>query len=305
VLLREFREVTKLEGTYIDALPALLNPRTQRLHTTFNQAAAATGRLSSNDPNLQNIPIRRELGRDIRRLFIAPPGSLLLSADYSQIELRLLAHLSSDEAFVQAFKVGGDIHRQTAALIFEVDVASVTPEMRARAKTINFATIYGQGPHALSQQLKITHAEARAFIDRYFERFTGVRRYLDSSVEHARKHGYVQTLFGRRRYVPEVRERNFNIRAFGERVAANSPIQGSAADLIKIAMVRLAAALREHGLESTMILQVHDELVFEAPEREVEQLTVLVRGEMEGAAQLAVPLIVDVGVGPNWLDTKK
>ena len=304
VLLMEYREVTKLENTYIDALPVLLNPRTGRLHTTFNQAAAATGRLSSNDPNLQNIPIRRELGRDIRRLFIARPDALLLSADYSQIELRLLAHLSGDEAFVQAFTAGGDIHRQTAALIFDVDLDTVTPEMRARAKTINFATIYGQGPHALSQQLKIPHAEARAFIDRYFERFTGVRRYLDSSVEFAREHGYVQTIFGRRRYVPEVRERNFNIRAFGERVAANSPIQGSAADLIKIAMVRVAAALRDEGLESTMLLQVHDELVFEAPAKEIEALTRLVRAEMEGAARLAVPLLVDVGVGPNWLETK-
>jgi DNA polymerase I len=274
------------------------------LHTTFNQAAAATGRLSSNDPNLQNIPIRRELGRDIRRLFIARPGALLLSADYSQIELRLLAHLSGDEAFVQAFKAGGDIHRQTAALIFEVGVDDVTAEMRGRAKTINFATIYGQGPHALSQQLKVTHAEARAFIDRYFERFTGVRQYLDSSVEFARTHGYVQTIFGRRRYVPEVRERNFNIRAFGERVAANSPIQGSAADLIKIAMVRVARGLRNEGLESTMLLQVHDELVFEVPEREVAALTTLVRTEMQGAAELAVPLLVDIGVGPNWLDTK-
>ena len=304
VLLMEFREVTKLESTYIDALPALLNPRTGRLHTTFNQAAAATGRLSSNDPNLQNIPIRRELGRDIRRLFVAPAGAMLLSADYSQIELRLLAHLSGDEAFVAAFRAGGDIHRQTAALIFDVAVDEVTSDMRARAKTINFATIYGQGPHALSQQLKIPHAEAKAFIERYFERFTGVRRYLDSSVEFARTHGYVQTIFGRRRYVPEVRERNFNIRAFGERVAANSPIQGSAADLIKIAMVRVAAALREHGLESTMLLQVHDELVFEAPEREIEQLIAVVKAEMEGAAELKVPLVVDVGVGPNWLDTK-
>ena len=304
VLLMEFREVTKLESTYIDALPALLNPRTGRLHTTFNQAAAATGRLSSNDPNLQNIPIRRELGRDIRRLFVAPNGSQLVSADYSQIELRLLAHLSGDPAFVQAFKAGGDIHRQTAALIFEVAVADVTADMRARAKTINFATIYGQGPHALSQQLKITHAEARAFIDRYFERFTGVRQYLDASVEYARQHGYVQTIFGRRRYVPEVRERNFSIRAFGERVAANSPIQGSAADLIKIAMVRVANALREGGLESTMLLQVHDELVFEAPEREVEALSELVRTEMQGAAELAVPLLVDIGAGPNWLETK-
>ncbi len=303
-LLMEFREVTKLESTYVDALPALLNPRTRRLHTTFNQAAAATGRLSSNDPNLQNIPIRRELGRDIRRLFVADAGHRLLSADYSQIELRLLAHLSADDAFVRAFKAGGDIHRQTAALIFEVPLDQVTSDMRARAKTINFATIYGQGPHALSQQLKITHAEAKAFIERYFARFTGVRTYLDSCVAYAREHGYVQTIFGRRRYVPEVRERNFNIRAFGERVAANSPIQGSAADLIKIAMVRVADALSKSGLGASMLLQVHDELVFEAPESEMDALAALVRSEMEGAAQLAVPLLVDVGVGSNWLETK-
>lgn len=304
VLLMDYREVTKLESTYIDALPVLLNPETGRLHTSFNQTVAATGRLSSENPNLQNIPIRSELGRDIRRLFIAKPGAQLLSADYSQIELRLLAHLSGDEAFVQAFRAGGDIHRQTAALIFDVGVDDVTSEMRARAKTINFATIYGQGPHALSQQLKITHAEARAFIDRYFERLPGVRRYLDSSVAFAREHGYVQTIFGRRRYTPELRDRNFNIRAFGERVAANSPIQGSAADLIKIAMVRVANALRERQLASAMLLQVHDELVFEAPMNEVERLSELVRTEMEGAAELVVPLVVDIGVGPNWLDTK-
>jgi DNA polymerase-1 len=303
-LLMEFREVTKLEGTYIDALPALLNPRTHRLHTTFNQAAAATGRLSSNDPNLQNIPIRTEVGREIRRMFIPRADWQLVSADYSQIELRLLAHLSSDEAFVQAFRAGGDIHRQTAALIFDVPVDQVTSDMRGRAKTINFATIYGQGPHALSQQLKITHAEAKEFIERYFQRFTGVRRYLDSSVDYARTHGYVQTIFGRRRYVPEVRERNFSIRSFGERVAANSPIQGSAADLIKIAMVRVASALRQSGLQATMLLQVHDELVFEAPPAEIDALTALVRKEMEGAASLAVPLIVDIGAGANWLETK-
>jgi DNA polymerase-1 len=303
-LLMEFREVTKLESTYIDALPALLNPRTHRLHTTFNQAAAATGRLSSNDPNLQNIPIRTEVGREIRRMFIPRPGWQLLSADYSQIELRLLAHLSNDEAFVQAFRAGGDIHRQTAALIFEVPLEQVTSEMRARAKTINFATIYGQGPHALSQQLRIEHAEAKAFIARYFERFTGVRKYLDSCVAQAREQGFVQTIFGRRRYVPEVRERNFNIRAFGERVAQNSPLQGSAADLIKIAMVRVADALAKSGLSAAMLLQVHDELVFEAPESEMRALTSLVRSEMEGAARLAVPLLVDVGAGPNWLETK-
>ena len=303
-LLMEYREVTKLENTYIDALPAQLNPRTGRLHTTFNQTAAATGRLSSNEPNLQNIPIRRELGRDIRRLFVARPSWKLVGADYSQIELRLLAHLSGDAAFVQAFNAGGDIHRQTAALIFDVPVDAVTSEMRARAKTINFATIYGQGPHALSQQLKVTHAEAREFIDRYFERFTGVRKFLDASVAFAREHGYAQTIFGRRRYIPELRERNFNIRAFGERVAANSPIQGSAADLIKIAMIRVDAAMRRRDLQSRMLLQVHDELVFEGPRDEIETLSALVRDEMQGAASLTVPLVVDVGVGDNWLETK-
>jgi DNA polymerase I len=304
VLLMEYRELSKLESTYIDALPAYVNPRTGRLHTSFSQTVAATGRLSSSDPNLQNIPIRRELGRDIRRGFIPRRGWLLVAADYSQIELRLLAHLSNDPAFVQAFQTGGDIHRQTAALIFDVPVDSVTSEMRARAKTINFATIYGQGPHALSRQLKIAHAEARAFIDRYFERFHRVRAYLDSMVEFARDHGYVQTIFGRRRYIPELRDRNFNIRAFGERTAANSPIQGSAADLIKIAMIRIDAALRAREMSSRMLLQVHDELVFEVPGPERDELMTLVKHEMENAARLSVPLVVDLGEGANWLETK-
>jgi DNA polymerase I len=304
VLLMEYRELSKLESTYIDALPALVNPRTGRLHTSFNQTVAATGRLSSSEPNLQNIPIRRELGRDIRRGFVPRAGWLLMAADYSQIELRLLAHLSEDPAFVEAFRTGGDIHRQTAAVIFEVPLGEVTSEMRGRAKTINFATIYGQGPHALSRQLKIPHAEARTFIDTYFERFSRVRQYLDSQVEFARKHGYVQTIFGRRRYIPELRDRNFNIRAFGERTAANSPIQGSAADLIKVAMIRIDAALRDSGAEARMLLQVHDELVFEFPEAEREVVTTLVRSGMEGAAQLSVPLVVDMGAGANWVDAK-
>ena len=303
-LLMEYRAVTKLESTYIDTLPALINPRDRRLHTTYNQTVAATGRLSSEDPNLQNIPIRTELGREIRRLFVPRAGWNLVAADYSQIELRLLAHLSGDESFVAAFTAGGDIHRQTAALIFDVKLDAVTPEMRAQAKTINFATIYGQGAHALSLQLKISNAEAKAFIERYFERFAGVRRFLDSCVEFARENGYVQTLYGRRRYIPEVREKNFNIRAFGERTAANTPIQGSAADLIKIAMIRVANALRQRGLESAMLLQVHDELVFEAPPAEIDALTRLVKREMEGAAELSVPLVVDVGVGANWLESK-
>jgi len=303
-LLMDYRELSKLENTYLDALPRLVNPKTRRLHTSFNQTVASSGRLSSNDPNLQNIPIRSELGRDIRRGFIPREGWLLLAADYSQIELRLLAHLSRDPVFVEAFQAGGDIHRQTAALIFEAPLDEVTSTMRSRAKTINFATIYGQGAHALSRQLGIEHAEAKEFIARYFERFQGVRNYLDSMVAFAREHGYVQTIFGRRRYIPELRERNFNIRAFGERVAANSPIQGSAADLIKIAMIRIDNALRTRQLQSKMLLQVHDELVFEVIPSELDQVKDLVKYEMEHAAELSVPLVVDLGVGKNWLETK-
>jgi len=303
-LLMEYRELSKLESTYLDTLPSLIHPDDGRLHTSFNQTVASTGRLSSSDPNLQNIPIRRELGRDIRRGFIPRKGWLFLAADYSQIELRLLAHLSSDPAFVHAFKSGGDIHRQTASIIFNVPVEDVTAEMRARAKTINFATIYGQGAHALSRQLKISNTEARAFIATYFERFRGIREYLDAMVQFARDHGYVETIFRRRRYIPELRDRNFNIRAFGERTAANSPIQGSAADLIKIAMIRIDEALRKRRLQSRMILQVHDELVFEFPHQEQEDLALLVQREMEHAAELSVPLVVDIGVGESWLDTK-
>ncbi|HEY9227319.1 MAG TPA: DNA polymerase, partial [Gemmatimonadaceae bacterium] len=255
-------------------------------------------------PNLQNIPIRRELGRDIRRGFIPRPGWVFLAADYSQIELRLLAHLSGDPAFVQAFQSGDDIHRQTAALIFDVPATEVTKDMRASAKTINFATIYGQGPHALSRQLKIAHAEAKEFIERYFQRFSRVREFLDSMKEFAREHGYVQTIFNRRRYIPELRDRNFNIRAFGERTAQNSPIQGSAADLIKMAMINVQRSLDARRLQTRMLLQVHDELVFEVPADEVDAARELVRHEMEHAATLSVPLVVDLGVGENWLATK-
>ncbi len=303
-LLMEYRELFKLEGTYIDALPKLVHPRDGRLHTSFNQTVAATGRLSSSDPNLQNIPIRRELGRAIRRGFVPRSGWKLLSADYSQIELRLLAHLSGDPAFVAAFRAGGDVHRQTAAVIFGIDVELVTAEMRARAKTINFATIYGQGAHALSRQLRISHAEAKAFIETYFERFSGVRAFMDKCVAEARERGYVETLFRRRRYIPELKERNFNIRAFGERVAANAPIQGSAADLIKIAMINIDRAIAEKAYQSRMLLQVHDELVFEVAPGEEEPFSAMVKSEMEGAATLDVPLLVDYGIGTNWLDVK-
>jgi DNA polymerase-1 len=303
-LLIEYRELAKLKSTYVDSLPGYINPATGRIHTSFNQAGAATGRLSSSDPNLQNIPIRTPRGEAIRRAFVAPPDAVLLTADYSQIELRLLAHLSGDAAFVQAFEQGGDIHRQTAAVIFGVPQDQVTSEMRARAKTINFGTIYGQGPFALSRQLGITQDEAKRFIEQYFTRFAGVRAWLDRTVAEARVKGYVETLFGRRRYIPELKDRNFNIRAFGERTATNSPLQGSAADLIKIAMIRIAEALRERRLATRMILQVHDELVFEVPHGEEESATRLVKSHMEGAAQLHVPLVVSVGMGTNWVDAK-
>jgi len=302
-LLIEYRELTKLRSTYVDALPGYIGPD-GRVHTSFNQTGAATGRLSSSDPNLQNIPVRTRRGGEIRRAFVAPPGHLLLTADYSQVELRLLAHFSEDPAFVAAFQRGGDIHRQTAAVIFGVPETSVTGEMRARAKTINFATIYGQGALALSRQLGITLDEAKAFIKHYFERFAGVRAWLDRTIDEARQRGFVETLFGRRRYIPELRDRNFSIRAFGERTATNSPLQGSAADLIKIAMIRIHAALPQAELRSKMVLQVHDELVFEIPEGERSVAGALVKREMEGVASLRVPLVVSTGAGKNWIDAK-
>ena len=303
-LLIEYRELSKLKSTYVDALPGYVNAETGRVHTSFNQTGAATGRLSSSDPNLQNIPVRTRRGGEIRRAFVAPAGHLLLTADYSQVELRLLAHFSDDPAFVAAFQRGGDIHRQTAAVIFGVAEAAVTGDMRSRAKTSNFATIYGQGALALSRQLGITLAEAKAFIQHYFERFAGVRAWLDRTVEEARHKGFVETLFGRRRYIPELRDRNFSIRAFGERTATNSPLQGSAADLIKIAMIRIHAAIQQAHLAAKMVLQVHDELVFEIPEAERTVAGALVKREMEGVAILRVPLVVTVGAGKNWIDAK-
>jgi len=303
-LLLEYREIAKLKSTYVDALPGYVHPETGRIHTTFNQVGAATGRLSSSEPNLQNIPVRTARGENIRRAFVAAPGHVLLVADYSQIELRLLAHLSQDAQFVDAFERGGDIHRQTAAVIFGVAQEAVTAEMRGRAKTINFATIYGQGPSALSRQLGISADEARRFIAQYFNRFAGVRRWLDGTVAEARERGYVETIFGRRRYVPELRDKNFNIRAFGERTATNSPLQGSAADLIKVAMVRIHGALTTAGLGSRLVLQVHDELLLEVPEAERETAREVVKREMEGAAKLRVPLVVSVGEGTNWRDAK-
>jgi DNA polymerase-1 len=303
-LILQYREVQKLKSTYVDVLPARVNPVTGRIHTSFNQTGAATGRLSSSDPNLQNIPVRSPRGEEIRAAFVPAEGCRFVVADYSQIELRLMAHLSKDPAFVAAFQAGGDIHRQTASVIFGVPLEQVTGEMRSRAKTINFGTIYGQGPFALARQLGITQDEAKNFITQYFERFAGVRAYLDHQVKLAREQGYVETLFGRRRYIPEIKDKNFNLRAFAERTAQNTPLQGSAADLIKLAMVDIHRTLEAEALRARLLLQVHDELVLEAPEVEVERVAALVKEHMEGAAMLDVPLVVDVGVGSNWLEAK-
>ncbi len=303
-LLLDYRELEKLRNTYVDALPQLVNPRTGRIHTSFNQTVAATGRLSSSDPNLQNIPIRTPLGREIRKGFVADPGHLLLSVDYSQIELRILAHFSGDDAFVKAFRTGVDVHRQTASVIFDVAVEDVTPEMRAQAKTVNFATLYGQGAFSLARQLGITRDAARAFIDTYFERFAGVRAYLDEQVAKARELGYVETLLGRRRYVPELRARNWNVRQFGERVAQNTPIQGTAADLIKRAMIEVQEDLDGRRSGARILLQVHDELLLEVPEEELDEVRETVVARMEGAMTLEVPLVADAGVGATWYDCK-
>ena len=301
-LLIEFRQIDKLKGTYYDALPQLVNPRTGRIHSSFRQAVAATGRLSSSDPNLQNIPIRTETGAEIRKGFIPADGFLFVTADYSQIELRVLAHFSGDPAFVDAFRSGADIHRQTAGIIFGVSVDEVTPEMRAAAKTVNFATLYGQGAFALSQNLGISVAEAKEFIENYFARFPDVRRYLDEQIEKARACGYVETISGRRRYIPEINSRNYNIRAFGERAATNAPVQGSAADIIKLAMIAIHREIA--GTDIRMLLQVHDELVFEAPIDQAEHARSLVKRLMENAFELRVPLEVVTGVGSDWFSCK-
>ena len=303
-LIMEYRELQKLKSTYVDLLPAEVHPATGRIHTSYHQTGAATGRLSSSDPNLQNIPVRTKRGQEIRRGFIPRAGWQFIVADYSQIELRLLAHVSQDESFIEAFRAGRDIHRETAALIFGLPEARISGEQRARAKTINFGTIYGQGPFALSKQLGITQDEAKSFIEQYFARFPGVRGYLDRSVQQARELGYVETLSGRRRYIPEIKDKSFNIRSFGERIATNSPLQGSAADLIKRGMILLHHALRADGHAARLLLQVHDELVLEAPPAEVAAVSALVKRTMESAATLRVPLIVDIGVGSNWLDAK-
>jgi DNA polymerase I len=301
-MVLDYRQLTKLKSTYVDALPALINPASGRLHTTFGQTGTATGRLSSANPNLQNIPIRTELGRGIRAAFTAEPDHMLLTADYSQIELRLLAHFSRDPLLVEAYRRGDDIHTLTASQVFGVPPLMVTPDHRRQAKVVNFGIVYGLSAFGLSQQLGIEPSEAKQFIAAYFEKYSGVRTFIDKTLEEARRDMKVKTLFGRVRPIPDINSKNANQRGFAERTAVNTPLQGTAADLIKIAMIRIDAALRERGMKSRMTLQVHDELVFEVPETEVETMQPLVREHMEKVHSLAVPLQVDMGIGSNWRD---
>lgn len=303
-LVLEYRQVTKLKGTYVDALPALIRPGTGRVHTTFNQIGAATGRLSSLNPNLQNIPIRSELGRQIRAAFVPEPGWTLIAADYSQIELRLLAHFSQDPVLVDAFSKGQDVHARTAAEVFGVMPEMVNPDMRRMAKTVNFGIIYGQTSFGLAKVLQIEVREAERFIRRYFETYTGVKRYIDEQIRLVRQTGVTRTLFGRERPIPDIHAKNPNARGFAERTAVNTPIQGTAADLIKMAMLRIHRGLSERRLQTRMLLQVHDELLFESPPHEVDVVKQFAKEEMERVYQLTVPLLVDVGAGPNWRDAK-
>jgi DNA polymerase-1 len=302
--IESWRELSKLKSTYFDALPDLITPETGRLHTTFNQAATTTGRLSSTNPNLQNIPIRTELGRKIRSCFVAEPGAKLISADYSQVELRILAHVAGEDVLKEIFERGEDVHAATAAEVLKLSPEEIGPGERSRAKAVNFGIVYGLSAHGLSDQLQIPHDEAAEYIERYLARFPAVRAFIGRTIAEASEAGYVTTLFGRRRDIPELRSRKYQTRSLGERLAVNTVIQGTAADIIKIAMVRCEARLRERGMSTRLVLTIHDELLFEGPEDEVEGASALVRAEMEGAFELDPPLRVDVGVGDNWLEAK-
>jgi DNA polymerase-1 len=300
----EYRQLAKLKGTYVDALPALIDPRTGRLHTSFNQTGAATGRLSSSNPNLQNIPIRTELGREIRAAFVPREGWKLLVADYSQIELRLLAHFAKCPVLQDAFRNGEDIHTRTAAEVFGVPPLMVNPELRRRAKAVNFGIVYGLSAFGLAAQLGIPRHEAQTYIDNYFARYPGVRRFIDDTIAEVRRTGVTKTLFGRERPIPDMTSRNSNARGFAERTAVNTPLQGTAADLIKLAMIRIEREIEARKLRAAMLLQVHDELLFEAPPEEVVEVKKLVKSGMEEVYKLDVPLVADVGVGDNWRDAK-
>jgi DNA polymerase-1 len=298
-----YRSMNKLKTTYVDALPQLVNLKTGRIHTSFNQTATATGRLSSSDPNLQNIPIRGDWGRRIRESFITEEGNILLSADYSQVELRILAHLSQDVGLLEAFSNDLDIHARTASELFGIPVDKVTPDMRRIAKTVNFGVIYGISPFGLSETLSISRDDARKYIEQYFARHPGVKRYIEETLESAKNRGYVVTLFGRKRSIPELKNQNSTIRQQGERLAINSPIQGTAADIIKIAMIQIWKGFQDRALTAKMILQVHDELLFELPVHELRTVEDFVREKMEKAVELSVPIKVDIGYGRSWSET--
>jgi DNA polymerase-1 len=299
-----YRELTKLKSTYIDALPRILGDD-GRLHTSFNQTVAATGRLSSSNPNLQNIPIRTEFGRRIRAAFVpAEANDLMMSADYSQIELRILAHLSDDPGLIEAFTSGADFHAATASRVFGVPIAELTPEHRRRAKAVNFGIVYGISAHGLSESLSVERAEAQGMIDRYYAAYPRVRRFLDETIADAHRDGFAVTMYGRKRRIPELRSSNYNLRGFGERTAMNHPMQGSAADIMKLAMIEVDRRLRAEGLRSRMVLQVHDELVFEVPAEETATLESLAREAMSGVVRLKVPIEVSVSSGANWAVAK-
>ena len=300
----DYRQLTKLKGTYVDALPQLIAPEDGRLHTTFNPAGAATGRLSSSNPNLQNIPVRTEQGREIRAAFVPEPGWTLLVADYSQIELRLLAHYSRDPVLVEAFRNNEDIHTRTAAEVFGVPPLMVTPEMRRNAKAVNFGIVYGQTGFGLAAQLGIERGEAESYIKGYFARYSGVKRWIEKTIEEVRQSGHTLTLHGRRRPIPDILAKNPNARSFAERTAVNTPLQGTAADLIKLAMIAIDRDLRERGMKTRMLLQVHDELVLESPPEELKDATRLVKSRMESVTKLEVPLLAETGTGTNWRDAK-
>jgi DNA polymerase-1 len=302
-LMLEYRQLAKLKSGYIDALPQLLNPETNRVHTSFNQTVAATGRLSSSNPNLQNIPIRSEMGTKIRSAFVPSEGCVLMSADYSQIELRVLAHLSNDAVLTESFQKGEDIHTRTAAEVFGTHPGMQTGELRRRAKVINFGIVYGQTPFGLAKELGIPQREAQEFIRRYFDRYAGVKRFIDETILETRRTLISRTLFGRVRPIPDINSKNPAARSFAERTAVNSPIQGTAADLIKLAMIRIHERLAKSAFGAKMLLQVHDELVFDVPEGEVPAMRELVKSEMENVYQLRVPLLVEIGTGSNWMET--
>jgi DNA polymerase-1 len=302
-LILDYRSLTKLKSTYVDTLPDMVNPRTGRIHTSYNQAVAATGRLSSNNPNLQNIPVRTERGREIRKAFVPRNDKYtLLAADYSQIELRIIAELSGDEGMIEAFRTGQDIHAATASKVYGLPIEEITKEMRRHAKTVNFGIVYGISAFGLSERLNIPRKEAKHIIDQYFEKYPGVKKYMEKTIEFAREHGYVETIMGRRRYLRDINSSNAIVRGYAERNAINAPIQGSSADMIKIAMINIHKAITEKNLKTKMILQVHDELIFDAFKDELDIVQPLVRDLMVSAIPMKVPVVVDMNTGNNWLE---